>query len=96
MLGKLLGGQPIEERNLSYQQVWGSGIDVSGFLEHAVEFVLHLFPDGETVRFDHHAAFHVGVLRQIGHHHQFVVPAGIIFRSGGQLCRHAFGIVFVL
>jgi HK97 family phage portal protein len=31
MLGKLLGGQPIEERNLSYQQVWGSGIDVSGF-----------------------------------------------------------------
>jgi HK97 family phage portal protein len=31
MLGKLLGGQPMEERNLSYQQVWGSGIDVSGF-----------------------------------------------------------------
>jgi len=31
MLGKLLGGQPIEGRNLSYQQVWGSGIDVSGF-----------------------------------------------------------------
>ena len=31
MLGKLFGGQPMEERNLSYQQVWGSGIDVSGF-----------------------------------------------------------------
>ena len=31
MLGNLFGGQPLEERNLSYQQVWGSGIDVSGF-----------------------------------------------------------------
>jgi HK97 family phage portal protein len=31
MLGNLFGGQPMEERNLSYQQVWGSGIDVSGF-----------------------------------------------------------------
>ncbi|MEN9935925.1 MAG: hypothetical protein RLZZ387_2504, partial [Chloroflexota bacterium] len=24
MLGNLFGGQPLEERNLSYQQVWGS------------------------------------------------------------------------
>lgn len=31
MLANLFGGQPLEERNLSYQQVWGSGIDVSGF-----------------------------------------------------------------
>ena len=31
MLGNLFSGQPMEERNLSYQQVWGSGIDVSGF-----------------------------------------------------------------
>jgi HK97 family phage portal protein len=31
MLANLFGGQPMEERNLSYQQVWGSGIDVSGF-----------------------------------------------------------------
>jgi HK97 family phage portal protein len=31
MLARLFGGQPLEERNLSYQQVWGSGIDVSGF-----------------------------------------------------------------
>ncbi len=31
MLSNLFGGQPMEERNLSYQQVWGSGIDVSGF-----------------------------------------------------------------
>jgi HK97 family phage portal protein len=31
MLANLFGSQPMEERNLSYQQVWGSGIDVSGF-----------------------------------------------------------------
>lgn len=31
MLANLFGGQPMEERNLSYQQVFGSGIDVSGF-----------------------------------------------------------------
>ena len=31
MLARLLGGQPLEERNLSYQQIFGSGIDVTGF-----------------------------------------------------------------
>lgn len=31
MLGNLFGGQPMEERSISYQQIWGSGIDVSGF-----------------------------------------------------------------
>jgi HK97 family phage portal protein len=30
MLGSLFGGRA-ESRNLSYQQVWGSGVDVSGF-----------------------------------------------------------------
>ena len=30
MLARLFGGQPMEERNLSYQQIWGSGIDVTG------------------------------------------------------------------
>ena len=31
MLARLFGGQPLEERNLSYQQIFGSGIDVTGF-----------------------------------------------------------------
>jgi HK97 family phage portal protein len=31
MLGNLFGGQPMEERSISYQQIWGSGIDVTGF-----------------------------------------------------------------
>lgn len=30
MLARLFGGQPIEERDLSYQQIFGSGIDVTG------------------------------------------------------------------
>ena len=29
MLGRLLGGQQVESRDLSYQQIWGAGLDVS-------------------------------------------------------------------
>jgi HK97 family phage portal protein len=29
MLGRLLGGQQLEARDLSYQQIWGAGLDVS-------------------------------------------------------------------
>ena len=29
MLGKLFGGQTVEARDLSYQQIWGAGLDVS-------------------------------------------------------------------
>lgn len=31
MLARLFGGQPLEERGLSYQQIFGSGVDVTGF-----------------------------------------------------------------
>ena len=29
MLGRLFGGQQLEARDLSYQQIWGAGLDVS-------------------------------------------------------------------
>ena len=29
MLGRLFGGQQLEARDLSYQQIWGAGLDVT-------------------------------------------------------------------
>ena len=32
------------------------GVHVARVLEHAIERVAHVFPDGEAIGFDHHAA----------------------------------------
>jgi hypothetical protein len=60
-------------------------INVAGVLEHAVESTLHLFPDGEAVRLDDHAAAHVRVLGQAGAVDDVEIPLRIIFSATGDL-----------
>ena len=55
------------------------GVLVSGGLEHGVERALHVFPHAVAPRLDHHAAAHLGILRQIGGAHDLLIPFGKIF-----------------
>ncbi len=63
------------------------GVLVTCFLEHIIQLALHLLPDGVAVRFDHHAAAHGGVLRQIGFDYQVEVPLRIVFTTGRKLLQ---------
>ena len=64
------------------------GILVTGFLEHAVQDMLHLFPDGVSVRLDDHAAAHGGLFRKVGLHHEIVVPLGVVLGPFRYLFCH--------
>jgi len=55
------------------------GVDVSGGFEHAVEGLLHVFPDGVAVGFDHHATADDAVVSEVGFFDDIVVPLGVIF-----------------
>ena len=67
-------------------------VDVSGVFEHAVEHVLHAFPNRKSVRLDDHASLHIAVLGKVRLHHEFVVPLAVIFFTRGELAGH-FGMV---
>ena len=74
------------------------GVLVSGFLEHAVENMLHLLPDGVSVGLDDHAAADGGLLGQVGLHHEVVVPLGVVLGPFRYLFCHnsiAFSIAFL-
>ncbi len=72
------------------------GVLHAGFLEHAVQDVLHLLPDGIAVGFDDHAAANGGLLCQIGLDYQVVIPLGIIVGAFGYLfCHDSYLLFFV-
>ena len=56
------------------------GVLMSGFLEHAVERLLHLFPDGIAVGTNDHAALDGRVVGQFSGGNNVGVPAGIVVR----------------
>ena len=68
-----------------WNQQWEIGVLNAGLLEHAVQDVLHLFPNRIAVRLDHHAAAHVRLLCQVGFHHQLIIPLRIIHAAFRQL-----------
>ena len=51
------------------------------FLEHAVEGLLHLFPDGVAVGFDHHAAADCRLLGEVGFYHKLIVPLRVVLAT---------------
>ena len=74
------------------------GMKSAGFLEHAVENMLHLLPDGVSVGLDDHAAADGGLLGQVGLHHEVVVPLGVVLGPFRYLFCHnsiAFSIAFL-
>ena len=64
------------------------GVLVPGLLEHAVENMLHLLPDGVSVGLDDHAAADGGLLGQVGLHHEVVVPLGVVLGPFRYLFCH--------
>src|SRR5262245_6305653 len=57
------------------------GILVSGFLEHSVQCLLHLFPYGVTVRANDHAAFNWRIICQFRGGNHVGVPSGVVFAA---------------
>ena len=46
----------------------------AGFLEAVIEGLLDFFPNGITIRFDNHAASHIGLFGQISFDNKFIIP----------------------
>ena len=67
---------PAKER-LRYEQR-EIGILVPRFLEHGVEYMLHLLPYRITVRFNDHTPPHSRTFCKIGLYNQVVIPLGIV------------------
>ena len=63
-------------------------VHVSGVFEHAVEHVLHPFPNRKSIRLDDHASLHVAVLGEVRLHNELVVPFAVVFFAGSELARH--------
>ena len=61
------------------------GVLHARFFESCVEVLLHTFPDGVAVGFNHHAASDVRAFGEVCFHHQFIVPAGIVCCPLGQV-----------
>ena len=60
------------------------GVLVAGFLEHAVEHGLHIFPESVTPRFDHHAASDAWRgFGQVGGLDHLLVPLRVVLFAGG-------------
>ena len=66
------------------------GILMARGLEHAVELVLHLLPNGIAIGFYHHATAHGALFCQIGTHHQFVVPFRVVLAAFYKVFCHYF------
>jgi hypothetical protein len=64
---------------------------MAGVFEHPVEGPLHLLPNGEAMRLDHHAAPDpIGVFRHAGMLHNVQVPLRIILGSRCDFLGHAY------
>ena len=61
------------------------GILVSRLLEHLIECLVHLLPDGITIGFDHHTAAHGRIFGQAGLHNQVVIPLRVVIIRLGQI-----------
>ena len=58
---------------------------MAGFLEHAVERLLHLFPDRVAIGPDDHAAFYRRIVGQFGSGNHVGIPPRIILAALGDL-----------
>ena len=83
--GSLLGksfhvlGLTAEER-LRYQQ-GEVGVLGACLLEHLVQLLLHLLPNGIAIGLDYHTSTHGRLLCQVSLYHQIVVPLAVIIGS---------------
>ena len=64
------------------------GIDMPRLLEHPVKHIMHLLPDGITIRLDDHTAPYSRALSEICLHHKIVIPLRIILRPLCNLFSH--------
>ena len=58
------------------------------FFEHAIQFGLHIFPEGVSGGFDHHASAYWGVFSQLGFFNDVEVPLGVVGVARGDILSH--------
>ena len=92
--GALLG-EAFHVFGLTAEEAFGDeegeiGVLVAGGLEHAVELMLHLLPDGIAVGLDDHAPADGALFGEVGTDHKFVVPFGIVLTAFGKVFCHNF------
>ena len=90
-----LGGQALHVVLLLLEEALGDEhghghVLVAGFLEHPVQNLLNVFPDGPSVGPDHHAAPHRRIIDQLGFLHHVGIPAGKVLVHGGDGVHHLF------
>ena len=66
-------------------QHWEIGILMPRLLEHPIESLLHLFPNGVAVWPDDHAALDRRIIRQFGRSNHIRVPSRVVFAALGNL-----------
>ena len=57
----------------------------TGSLKTSIQILLNALPNGIAIRFNHHTAAHIGLFGKVCFHHQFVVPARVIYAAFGQI-----------
>ncbi len=87
-----LGGEALDVLRLPREEALRDeerevGVLVAGVLEHLVERLLHLLPDGVAVGPDDHAPPHRAVVGQLGAGDELVVPGAEVGRPRGQRLR---------
>lgn len=63
-------------------------IYMPGILEHLIEDISDIFPDGVAIRFDDHTSSHIRIFRHIGDFDDVIVSFAVIFSAGGYLISH--------
>ncbi len=71
----------------------------AGLLEHTVEGLLHLLPNGIAVGLDYHTAAHGALLCKVCLDYQLVIPLRVVFCSFGEIFKfysHCISVVIIL
>ena len=61
-------------------------VHMAGFLEHPIQRLLHLFPDGIAVGADDHATLNWRVIREFCCGNHIGIPPGVVLTALGDLC----------
>ena len=57
------------------------GVLCTCFLEHLVQLLLHLFPDGIAIGLDDHTSANCRLLGEVGFNHKIVIPLTVIISA---------------
>ena len=81
LLGESLHVFGFPRKKTLRNQQWEIGVLGTSFLEHHVQLVLHLLPNGIAIRFNDHTSTHGRLLGKVGFHDKIVIPLTVIVSS---------------